>query len=186
VVTEKPRIRLLAAVGLVALLALGAGVVLFTRTQSSSAAADHVIRPLHPVSKNAKAATRAAAARKVPAKPKRPAAEKVGQRLDALLAKRRVVVVSLYAPKSAVDALALGEAEAGARLAGAGFMKVNIFSNAQTRPLLTLLGGGSAQADRLLDGPAVLIFQRPKNLFVRLGGYADKDSIAQAAINAGA
>jgi hypothetical protein len=174
-------------VGLAALLALGAGVVLFTGGQSTSAAADHVIKPLHPVSKKAKAGARRAAARKVPAKkPKRPAGQNVGQRLDALLAQRRVVIVSLYAPKSAVDELALREAEAGARLAGAGFMKVNIFSNAQTRPLLTLLGGGSVQADRLLDGPAVLIFQRPKNLFVRLGGYADKDSVAQAAINAGA
>jgi hypothetical protein len=177
----------LAAVALAAVLALAAGIVLFTRGQSSSAAAEHVIKPLHPVSKKAKAATRATAASKVPAKkPKRPVAQNVGQRLDALLAKRPVVVVSLYAPKSAVDELALGEAEAGARLAGASFMKVNIFSNAQTRPLLTLLGGGSAQADRLLDGPAVLIFQRPKNLFVRLGGYSDKDSVAQAAINAGA
>jgi hypothetical protein len=175
------------AVALAALLALGAGIVLFTRGQSSSAAAEHVIKPLHPVSKMAKATTRAAAASKVPAKkPKGPVARNAGQRLDALLSKRPVVVVALYAPKSAVDGLALGEAEAGARLAGASFMKVNIFSNAQTRPLLTLLGGGSAQADRLLDGPAVLIFQRPKNLFVRLGGYADKDSVAQAAINAGA
>lgn len=180
---EKPRIRLLAAVGLAALLALGTGVVLFTQGQSSSAAAEHTIKPLHPVSKKAKAATRAAT--KMSAKkPKKRAAQNVGQRLDSLLARHHVVVVSLYAPKAAVDELARDEAEAGARLAGAGFMKVNIFSNAQTRPLLTLLGGGASQADRLLDGPAVLIFQRPKNLFVRLGGYADKDTVAQAAINA--
>lgn len=182
-VREKPRIRLLAAVGLAALLALGAGVVLFTQGQSSSAAAEHTIKPLHPVSKKAKAATRTAT-RLSAKRPKKTAAQTVGQKLDSLLAKHQVVVVSLYAPKAAVDEMARDEAEAGAKLAGAGFMKVNIFSNGQTRPLLTLLGGGASQADRLLDGPAVLIFQRPKNLFVRLGGYADKDTVAQAAINA--
>ncbi len=179
---EKPNIRLLAAIGLAALLALGAGVVLFTRGQSSSTAAPHTIKPLHPVSKKAKRATKMTAK-----KPKKHAAKSpahVGQRLESLLETHHVVVVALYAPKAAVDALARDEAEAGARLAGAGFMQVNIFSNAQTRPLLTLLGGGASQADRLLDGPAVLIFQRPKNLYLRLGGYADKDTIAQAAINA--
>ena len=39
-------------------------------------------------------------------------------------------------------------------------------------------------ADRVLDGPAVLVFQRPRTLFVRLNGFADRDTVAQAAANA--
>src|SRR5205807_5536738 len=39
-------------------------------------------------------------------------------------------------------------------------------------------------SDRILDDPAVLVFQQPKTLFVRLNGFADRDTVAQAAQNA--
>ena len=37
---------------------------------------------------------------------------------------------------------------------------------------------------RVLDGPAVLVFQRPRTLFVRFNGFADRDTVAQAVANA--
>jgi hypothetical protein len=36
----------------------------------------------------------------------------------------------------------------------------------------------------VLDGPAVLVFERPGSLFVRFNGFADRDTVAQAAENA--
>ena len=44
--------------------------------------------------------------------------------------------------------------------------------------------GAPTPADRVLDGPAVLVFVRPNSLFVRLNGFADHDTVAQAAANA--
>ena len=51
-------------------------------------------------------------------------------------------------------------------------------------PLTSLLTGGATPADRVLDDPAVLVFQSPKTLYVRLSGWTDRDTVAQAAENA--
>jgi hypothetical protein len=47
-----------------------------------------------------------------------------------------------------------------------------------------LIGTSASAQDRLLDAPAVLVFQRPQTLFVRFNGFSDADTIRQAAINA--
>ena len=36
----------------------------------------------------------------------------------------------------------------------------------------------------MLQDPAVLVFRRPGTMFVQLNGFADKDTVAQAAANA--
>jgi hypothetical protein len=100
------------------------------------------------------------------------------------LQSHRVVVVSLVAPRSSVDQIAFAEARAGAAAAGAGFVPINVMDDRQSHALTTFLAGFPDQADRLLDDPAVLIFQQPKNLFVRLNGFADRDTVAQAVQNA--
>jgi hypothetical protein len=100
------------------------------------------------------------------------------------LALHDVVVVSLSAPRSAVDALAPDEAQHGAALAGAGFVMFNVADEQIVSPLTSLLTGAQTAADRVLDGPAVLVFQRPRTLFVRFNGFADRDTVAQAATNA--
>ncbi len=97
-----------------------------------------------------------------------------------------VVVVALYAPKSSIDALVLGEARQGAAAAGAGFVALNVTNEKIAAPLTSLLTTGASAADRVLDDPAVLVFQRPRMLFVRLSGYTDRDTVAQAATNAAA
>src|SRR5438874_12569960 len=86
--------------------------------------------------------------------------------------------------KAAVDQLTLSEAKAGAAAAGAGFVAINVANNAQVEALSGLVGSSSDPQNRLLDDPAVLVFQKPQALYVRLNGYADANTIQQAAINA--
>ena len=96
--------------------------------------------------------------------------------LKEALAVHRVVVVSLYDPAASVDTMALAEAKAGARAAGAGFVALNVFAESESRPLLELLG--------TLENPSVLVYRRPDTLFARIGGFADRETVAQAAANA--
>jgi hypothetical protein len=73
--------------------------------------------------------------------------------------------------------MALQEARAGATAAGAAFVALNVLNEAQSRPLAEKLG--------LLEDPAVLVFKGEGDLFVRLTGFADQQTVAQAATNAG-
>jgi hypothetical protein len=95
-----------------------------------------------------------------------------------------VVVVSLFTPDSTVDQLSTAEAKHGAQSAHVGFVAFNVADNKIVAPLSALLTGAPTPADRVLDGPAVLVFQRPNTLFVRFNGFADRDTVAQAAANA--
>jgi len=198
--------RIFAAAGLVAVLALGGGFMLLGRGPSEPSAAP-VIKPLHPVKKHP--AKNPAAAKKAPlaakkakpkakvvAKPKAKPAPKPKQKhvpavIDGMpsalaLALRGgpVVVAALYAPGSSVDELARGEAQAGARAAGVPFVALDVTSERVAAPLTSLLTGGASAADRVLDDPAVLVFKSPKTLFVRLSGWNDRDTVAQAVANA--
>ena len=190
-----PRVRILAAALLLAVAALAAGFMLLGGSPSPSQAAVKTIKPLHPVNKAAKKAAKPKA--KVPAKKLAPKpARKVAKpkRLSVIngmpaalaraLASHAVVVVSLYAPRSSVDAMATDEAKHGAALAGAGFVAFSVADEKVVSPLTSLLTGAQTAADRVLDGPAVLVFQRPRTLFVRFNGFADRDTVAQAVTNA--
>jgi hypothetical protein len=88
----------------------------------------------------------------------------------------RTVVVSLYDPYSKVDAIALAEAKAGAGLAGVAFVPLNVLSQAQVGKLTELHG--------LLPDPGVLVYVRPGALATKISGFADKETVAQAAANA--
>ena len=96
--------------------------------------------------------------------------------LARTLAKHPVTVVALYDPAAAIDAMALAEARAGAAEVKAGFLALSIRSEPHVRPLAQLLG--------VLESPSVLVYKRPKTLFVRLNGFSDRETIAQAAANA--
>jgi len=194
IVSLSPRVRILAAALFLAVAALAAGFLLLGRSPSSSQAAVKTIKPLHPVKTPAKKAAKqpvkvaAKPVRRV-AKPKVPAArpaviDGMPASLAHALALHDVVVVSLYAPRSAVDALATDEAKHGAALAGVGFVAFNVSDEKIVSPLTSLLTGAQTAADRVLDGPAVLVFLRPGTLFVRFNGFADRDTVAQAAANA--
>ena len=170
-----------------AVLALGGGLLLLTRGQSTSSAAAPVIKPLHPVKhhlRSQKAAVKHAAKK---AKARTPAVlDGMPGTLAVALRANAVVVVALYSPGAAVDRAARDEAQQGAASAGAGFVALDVSDNRVAAPLTSLLTGASTAADRVLDDPAVLVFQAPKTLFVRFNGFTDRDTVAQAALNAGA
>jgi hypothetical protein len=182
------RIRIIAAAAFVGLLALGAGIFVLGRGQASSTVRVKTIKPLHPVKPQARAAVKPAPRTKSAAAAKRKSSVIDGMPADLALALARydVVVVSLHAPGSSVDELATQEARHGAALAGAAFLSLSAGNEKVVAPLTSLLSGGQAAADRVLDTPAVLVFQRPRNLFVRFNGFTDRDTVAQAATNAGA
>ena len=86
------------------------------------------------------------------------------------------VVVSLYDPYSQVDGISFAEAKAGAALAGVGFVPLSVLSQAQVGKLTEQLG--------LLPDPGVLVYVRPGTLAAKISGFADKETVAQAAQNA--
>jgi hypothetical protein len=182
------RFRIYAAVGLTALLVVVGGFLFLGRSSASSTASVHQIKPLHPQAK-AKVAlappkiTMAKAKAKV--KNARPAViAGVPTPLAEALKRHSVVVVALVAPKSEVDGLTLAEAKAGAAAAHVGFVTIDVNNNAQVEALSALVGTSADAQNRLLDDPAVLVFQKPQALYVRLNGYVDADTVEQAAVNA--
>jgi hypothetical protein len=194
-VSEGPRVKVIGLVVGLAVLALGAGFLLMSRGQPTSEAAEHTVIPLSQ-RKGAKVAKPKAKpnrpARKPKAKPKPAPKPKpkptptptppetedgLPGTLSAALARNAVVVVSLYAPDVEIDEMAMEEAKAGAAAAGAGFVALNVLNESHARPLTKELG--------VLEDPAVLVFRRPGELVVRFSGFADKQTVLQAARNAG-
>jgi hypothetical protein len=86
------------------------------------------------------------------------------------------VVVSLYDPYSQVDGTSFAEAKAGAALAGVGFVPLSVLSQRDVGKLTEQLG--------VLPDPGVLVYVRPSTLTVKIAGFADKETVAQAAENA--
>jgi thiol:disulfide interchange protein len=181
--SSTPRVRVLGIAAGLAVLALAAGFLLLSRGQaSSSAATTHTVIPLSkraPAKAKKHAAKPKPAPRKPPAKKPKPTESKNGLpgALAAALTRNQVVVVSLYAPDVALDDTAMREARAGAAAAGVGFVALDVLNESQSRPLTKLLG--------VLEDPTVLVFRRPDKLVVRLTGFADMQTVLQAARNAG-
>jgi hypothetical protein len=96
--------------------------------------------------------------------------------VDRALLRHQVVVLSLVVPGARVDELAAAEAEAGAKLGGAGFLALDVLHEGTARALLTKL-------DSLQD-PSVLIVKRSGEIAVELSGFVDRETVAQAAANA--
>ena len=90
----------------------------------------------------------------------------------------KVVVVSLYAPRTAVDSDARAEARTGAHAVDAGFLAVNVLTDGGAR-LAEKLGGS-------VSAPAVLVVRRPGKVVSSFDGFVDSAVVAQAAHNAGA
>jgi hypothetical protein len=198
--TVSPQIRILALVGLLAALGLGASMFVFGGHSSkteTTAAVTTATTPAHQHTTPAKPATHAtkpqtaakhhrhAAKPKVKAKPKptafrgNPVYAQLPQPLQWQLAHHKVVVVSLYNPRADVDAISVAEAHAGAVDAGAGFLLVDVLDNKVAGILTALLPGGG-----LLPDPGVLVYKAPGDVVIRLDGFNDRATVAQAATNA--
>ena len=92
------------------------------------------------------------------------------------LGANEVAVVALYTPGLKIDSVSRAEARAGASAAHAGFVAVDVRAQGTALQLTRLLG--------VLDAPGVLVYRRPAELFLKLDGYNDSKTIAQAAQNA--
>jgi hypothetical protein len=112
-----------------------------------------------------------------PAPPAQPAPKpKPKTPLERALAKDRAVVVLFYTPNASYDTLQTREARAGAQAAGAGFLAFDVSRDRKTAALATKY--------EVRDAPAILVFARGPRVAVRLDGYADRDTVTQAALNA--
>jgi hypothetical protein len=178
-VSEKvsPRIKLFAIIAIGAVIALSLGLLVLGRSQPASEAAPIPLKPLVP--KKAEPAPVAAKGK--------PAVKRVRPRpvvgpnglpiaVEDALRKDEVVVVSLYSPDVAVDEMAAGEATAGAKAAGVGFVRVNVLNQREVKALALRAGA--------VRDPSVLVFRRPADLYVRIDGFVDRETVAQAAANA--
>ena len=194
--TISPQIRILALVGLLAALGLAASMFLLgghssTKTQTvatpttvvrthaqTTATKPHVAPSKHTT--KPRTATRTHV--KKHAKPAgfrgNPVYAQLPQALQWQLAHHKVVVVSIYNPSSDVDSISVAEAHAGATDAGVGFLLVSVLDNKVAGILTALLPGGG-----LLPDPGVLVYRAPGDVAFRLDGFADRDSVAQAATN---
>lgn len=202
--TVSPQIRIVAIVGLIAALGLGASMFMLgghsskTSTQSATTTAvqqhttpakptttpaNHVTKP-H-ASTKPRVATKHVAKTKThhAAKPAKfhgnPVYAQLPRALQWELAHHKVVVVSLYNPSSDTDAISVAEAHAGAVEAGAGFLLVNVLDNSVAGILTGLRPDGS-----LLPDPGVLVYRAPGDVAIELDGFNDRDAVAQAAKNA--
>lgn len=111
-------------------------------------------------------ATTTEAAQPVQPKPKTP--------LERALAKDKAVVVLFYTPAASYDTLQTREARAGAQAGGAGFLALDVTRDRKTAALATSYD--------VRDAPAILVFARGPRVAVRLDGYADRDTIEEAAL----
>ena len=190
-----PTVRYAALLALLAAVLIGGGMTMLGHG-GSPAATPHAIKH-HPFGVGLKKQTAAAPkkrsthAAKPKATPHVSAAPKAPEQKLAVLAaiaaglpnsiaaelgRQRVVVVSIYNPYSEVDGIAFAEARAGAKNAGVGFVGLNVLSQAQVGKLTQTLG--------LLPDPGFLVYTRPGTLVARINGFADKETVAQAAQNA--
>ena len=198
--TISPQIRLVALFGLLGVLGF-AGTMMFLSHRTPSAEPVKHIVPYSQRAGHATAAPAPPAAKrraKTSAKPHQlPAAKHVATvrpkptpkpkpkplanpyhlpiPLARALSEHPAVVVSLYSRESKVDTIAYAEARAGAAASGVGFVGLDVLDRAQVGNLTEQLG--------VLSDPGVLVYRRPGKLAIRLEGFVDRDTVAQAADN---
>jgi hypothetical protein len=219
--TLSPPIKILALVGLIAVLGLGASTLVLghgSPTVHTSTAQPHGTGLTTPAAPTTHSATKSpvatkkhatatkkyvtpvttpvTAATKAPIKTAAPTThakakaaapaphgnlvyEDLPKQLQWQLARHSIVVVSLYNPNADVDAISVAEAHAGAVDTKAGFLLVNVLDDRVAGLLTGLLPGGG-----LLPDPGVLVYRAPGDIMVRLDGFADRASVAQAVANA--
>jgi hypothetical protein len=171
--------------GVLAAVALALGLMTLAMNQTASQAAPpKTIIPLkdrHPAAVvNAKKKTAPAHKKKAaPLNPNYVAALKAGlpRSVAHALGTHAVVVVELTSKSDAVAELSAGEAKAGAGLAGASYVPVDVDNNGGDVEVLTRLLG------KLPVTPAALVYVRPATLAATLPGFNDRTVIQQAVAN---
>jgi hypothetical protein len=175
IMTLTPPVRLFAFTG--GLIAVGLAVFLFllrpggddgtTALSKPAALPSQVTKPSKPPA--------AATPRATPARPASLPASGFPLPIHRALRKNRVVVVVVYMPGAAVDAVVRREAKAGARAARAGYVAMSALSERLVRPLVAKTG--------VLPDPAVLVIERPGVVGATLS-VTDRETVAQAVAQA--
>jgi hypothetical protein len=173
-VTYDLRARPLLVILFLCVLAAAVGMFALQRARSADSGSSATPAP------RAHAARKAAAARPKPKpKPKPAKAVEPGGKLPVAirqaLAADDVVVVALYDPRAKIDGTAMAEARAGAEKAGSSFVPIDVRGKG-VESLNAMYG--------VIQDPAVLVLRPPGSLVVRIDGFADRDTVAQAALNA--
>jgi hypothetical protein len=191
-VTVSPQIRIVALAGLVALVGLATLVFMLSRHGVSSSsspsvtpgggatARPHVTQTPVPAHPAAKPAVKHPAA-KPHVSPAVTAALHQGwpKPVAEVLASNRVVVIEFYSSDAPLDRQALAEATAGAQQAGVGFYPVDVTTNGDAAMRAIL------RKSDTLTSPTTIVLRRPGTIAVRLDGFQDQASVAQAAVDAG-
>jgi hypothetical protein len=180
--TLSPPIRILAIVGVLAVVAVG--VLFFAHNRSSS---DGSSASAPPVSQStSKPATSPATGSPATTPAAKPAAKPrvvLLPNLPAPIARQlhfsKVVVAVIYSGNVESDRVALVQARAAAKTAHAGFAAVNVVNEKLARSAGAFAGTTTAP-------PTLLIVKRPGKIVNRFSGSADGVIVAQAAMNAGA
>ena len=158
----------------------GPGVKTATHKPTAAAPTTHKVPAKHPAKPKTTVPVRHAVVKPRPtidvAAIKAARAAGLPEPLAQAFGRYRTVVVSLYDPYSQVDGTAFAEARAGAVLAGVGFVPLNVLSQPQVGKLTEQLG--------LLPDPGILVYIRPGTMAAKIAGFADKETVAQAAHNA--
>jgi hypothetical protein len=196
-VSANPHLKGIAIAGVLAAVAVALGMFTLARQQPASSAATNAQDVItHHLPKIAKPTKTAAAAKPVAAKqtpvaaPKPAPKPQVSPYVKAALAAElprpiasqfgdhEVVVVSVYTPDVDVDRVSMAEAQAGAGLGGAGFVAVDASKDRTTGDLTRAFG--------ILSAPTTLVLTRADftKPVTTLGGFVDRETVAQAAANA--
>jgi hypothetical protein len=172
-VSLSPPIRVFALVGTLA----ATGLVAFVFLLGRGASDDELSAPATPAVKPAAQRTTPAKPSQTPTVKPRVVITKSGfpVPIDRALRRRRVVVVAIYMPGAAVDAVVRGEARAAAARSRAGYVPISALNERLVGSLVAKTG--------VLPDPAVLVIKRPGVVTATLS-VTDRETIAQAVAQA--
>jgi hypothetical protein len=169
-----PHVRAALLVLVLAFAAAGAGLMVLGRAQDSNDASPSPTKPATATPRTNRP-TPATGARPHSTATRPAVRDRLPAAIQQPLSANRVVVVMLFDPKAKIDDTALREASAGAQLAGSTFVPVDVTTR-QVDALNLRYG--------VIQDPAVLVLRPPGDLVVRIDGFADRATVAQAAANA--
>jgi hypothetical protein len=160
-----PQMKTVALVGAgLVIVVLGLKVLVF-HPKHASAPVPVVVHPVHHSSVTAHASRR-----------KQQPDSGLPAELRRELKHNKIVVAVLAAPGTLDDQDAVNAARKGARAAHAGFAVLNVRKESVARALARKVPG--------ISDPSVLVVTRPGTVAVRLSGYADTQTVAQAVVDA--
>jgi uncharacterized iron-regulated membrane protein len=172
--TLTPPIRVAAFVGAL----VATGLVAFVFIMGRGASENEASAPAKPVTKpSAQTSTPPKVSQTTPKAKPRVVVTKSGfpVPVDRALRRRGVVVVAVYMPGAAVDAVVRAEARAAAIRSRAGYVAVSALNERLVRSLVARTG--------VLPDPAVLIVKRPGVVTATLS-VTDRETISQAVAQA--